>query len=218
MLPPGVEIRGEPRIEAKVLDNRNAFWLAGRHYEVLIVGVPVTNNREGEGIDGNYYLAEWHTVGDNVVTAREELGWPALWADVSEPRPHGTNAYSAHASWLGFRFFEMELTDLGEPHDADPVHDVQMTYKYIPVGYSEGAEVSRLIVNDRTKYWSSAAAVKGIDSTKPEAVGTVREGKGNFQFFRARWEDMPTQYNVVNALARLPLEPYSAQVYDMRFL
>jgi hypothetical protein len=32
-----------------------------------------------------------------------------------------------------------------------------------------------------------------------------RTGIGRFEFRQARWEDMPTQYTYVNALAELPL-------------
>ncbi len=39
-------------------------------------------------------------------------------------------------------------------------------------------------------------------------VKAVAVGEGRFEFHRARWEDMPTQYPIVNALADLPLTDF----------
>ena len=33
-------------------------------------------------------------------------------------------------------------------------------------------------------------------------------GEGTIQFHKARWEDMPTQYTIVNAFAELPIKEY----------
>ena len=46
---------------------------------------------------------------------------------------------------MGFRFFDMEISDLGEPypkHRDDAASSVQVTYKYIPYGYGPGADTS----------------------------------------------------------------------------
>jgi hypothetical protein len=43
----------------------------------------------------------------------------------------------------------------------------------------------------------------------PNRVITERwVGQGTVQFHQARWEDMPTQYNIVNTLAGLAIRAY----------
>ena len=39
-------------------------------------------------------------------------------------------------------------------------------------------------------------------------VSEVLQGKGTVKFNKARWEDMPTQYMIVNGLADLEIKEY----------
>jgi hypothetical protein len=155
-----------------------------------------------------YNPIEWHSLPDNVTSAREEIGWPALWADVGEPIPQGPDAFTVQANWNGFRFFELALEGLGDPHPLEPPDDSERTeiiYKYVPAGYTDGADTSRLIVNSLAKYWQKTAGIGESPGETVQDLGTVREGTGSFRFLPARWEDMPTQYHVVNRMAELPL-------------
>jgi hypothetical protein len=207
ILPPGVVLRGEPQIQVSVSHVQEAYWLAGRDYRSMMVRVPVTVVR-GEPIDGYYYVVKWDSLPDLVMTAREDIGWPALWADVSLPIRTGPDSYAFNASWMGFRFFDMEITNLGEPLARprdDAAASVQVTYKYIPVGYEPGADTGKLIVNDLSKYWQDSASVRDAQTGRNVGSVTTREGTGSFTFHRARWEDMPSQFHIVNGLAELPI-------------
>jgi hypothetical protein len=208
ILPPGVLVRGEPRLEVSVGHVQEAYWLAGRDYHSLMVRVPVTVVRGEVPVDGYYYAVKWDSLPDLVMTAREDIGWPSIWADVSPPIRTGRDSYAFNASWLGYRFFEMEITDLGEPHPKprdDPAAAVQVTYKYIPVGYGPGADTSKLIVNDLSTYWQESASIDNARTGRSEQPVSTRDGTGHFTFHRARWEDMPSQFHIVNALADLPI-------------
>ncbi|MGE0308826.1 MAG: acetoacetate decarboxylase family protein [Acidimicrobiia bacterium] len=206
LLPPGVEVRGEPRFQVVFTHVQEAYWLAGRDYTSLTVRVPVTVTRGESPVDANYYAVKWDSLADNVLTARDDIGWPTLWADVSAPIRLGTDGYSVHASWLGYRFFDMELTSLGESEEIERDDSmVQVTYKYVPVGYGPGADLSKLIVNDLSVYWAKSASVSRATTGRQKTVVLARRGDGSFRFHRARWEDMPTQFHVVNALADLPV-------------
>ena len=55
------------------------------------------------------------------------------------------------------------------------------------------------------KYSVTATAPDG----PPSEIHAVERGWGRFGFHRARWEEMPTQYPIVNALAALPLSDFS---------
>jgi hypothetical protein len=102
----------------------------------------------------------------------------------------------------------MEISDLGEPYPKprdDDASSVQVTYKYIPYGYGPGAETSRLIVNDLSTYWKESASVEKAPMDRTATPVNTREGTGHFEFHRARWEDMPSQFHIVNVLADLPI-------------
>ena len=73
-------MRGEPLLSVGFLDNQFAFLNAGLSYVALIVSVQVTSHRHGEPVDGAYTLVEWHNRPDNMMTAREEIAYPSLWA------------------------------------------------------------------------------------------------------------------------------------------
>jgi len=214
LLPPGVELRGDPMLLVGMIWFRNCYFLGGRDYQALTINIPVTSHRSGSPVDGVYCPVEWHSLPDNVVTAREEIAYPALWADVSPPILRGEGNYTIDASWLGFRFFEMEFNGLKEvtvPAGARPP-SVSILYKYIPTGYSDGADCSRLIENNMEEYYKGVGAVEGI-TVSGEAPSTTLAGSGSFRFIPARWEDMPSQYHIVNRLAALPvLEVRSATV------
>ena len=62
-----------------------------------------------------------------------------------------------------------------------------------------------MIVNDLSKYWKESASVEEAPMDRTETPVNTREGTGHFEFYRARWEDMPTQFHIVNALADLPI-------------
>lgn len=53
------------------------------------------------------------------------------------------------------------------------------------------------------------AFIPGANSG-PGANGVTKRlaGKGSFRFLPARWEDVPLQYPIINALAELPLREF----------
>ena len=54
----------------------------------------------------------------------------------------------------------------------------------------------------------AAYAVLTPAATPNRRVLQRQVGAGRLQFHRARWEDLPTQYNIVNALADLEIREY----------
>ena len=222
ILPPGVITRAEPELQVSVGHVQEAYWLGGRNYRSLMVRVPVTVTRGDAPVDGYYYAVKWDSLPDLVMTARDDIGWPAIWADVSLPIRTGRDSYAFNASWMGFRFFDMEITGLGEPQPrprGDAANAVQVTYKYIPVGYGPGAEVSKLIVNDLSTYWKDSTSVDNTNAGRTETPVNTREGTGTFTFHRARWEDMPSQFHIVNTLADLPiLSVLGAEAIDSPYM
>lgn len=148
---------------------QDAYWLAGHDYHSLMVRVPVTVRRDDPPVDAYYYQVKWDSLADNVVTARDDIGWPSLWAEVGAPVRTGLDSYTINASWRGFRFFDMEVRDLRAPTTSTRDESlVQVTYKYVPVGYGPGADTSKLIVNDLAVLGKVGVGPARHDRTHPE--------------------------------------------------
>lgn len=201
LLPPGFTINGEPLVTVSMTYFTEIAWLAGRGYNTLGVSFPVTFTGKQDKATGTFLLILWENLTDPIITGREELGFSKLYAELPPARMFADTARMT-ASWLEFPFMEMELTGLTQvqlpvspasPASPDsPALRGQMHYKYMP----------------RTGEWGKADASYAVIT--PAGGSTQRtlemwRGKGSVKFHRARWEDMPTQYMIVNAFADLDI-------------
>jgi hypothetical protein len=87
----------------------------------------------------------------------------------------------------------------GFPSSASGETDGKLTgilhYKYIP----------------KTGEWGSADAAYAVltpAETPNQVIKEMWRGEGTVEFHKARWEDMPTQYTIVNAFAELEIKEY----------
>jgi hypothetical protein len=104
------------------------------------------------------------------------------------------NAASCSASWQGFKFLDIELAGLQPAADAPAPGNI-LHYKYMP----------------RTGEWGTAEVAYAVltPAAQPNRrVTEYRRGTGTVKFHRARWEDMPTQYMIVNAFADLEIKEW----------
>ena len=191
MLPSGFTLHGEPRIHLSFMMFRNLGWLAGRGYNIAIIGIPARWEGETEEI-GHFVPVVWESMADPIITGREELGWSKIYADVADLQPEN-DGWRTNAEWEGFRFLDAEASGLSP---AEPIPSASMMFaKYIP----------------RTGQWGEAdvsyATITAPDGPAPR-IESSEVGTGSFAFHAARWEDMPTQYPIVNALAALPLDDF----------
>jgi len=204
LLPPGFAVNGEPIVTVTMTYMTEIPWLAGRGYNTLGVSFPVTFSGTQDKATGTFLLILWENLTDPIITGREELGFSKLYAELPPARMFADTA-RVTASWLEFPFLDLELTgltrvDVPAPPGAGAVASPapgrelrgQMHYKYMP----------------RTGEWGKADASYAVIT--PAGGSTQRtlemwRGKGSVTFHRARWEDMPTQYMVVNAFADLDI-------------
>jgi hypothetical protein len=192
LLPEGFALRGEPRLTVSVLNLTDVGWLAGRAYNILMVRFPATWEGD-ERVEGDFVPVVWESMTDPILTGRDELGWCKINAEIPDLRQHNSK-WTASAAWQGYQFFEARAEGLEAAEvSLDPAP--MLFQKYVP----------------RTGEWGSAdvsyANATGDEAAAPELIGTER-GRGRFAFRAARWEDMPTQYPIVNALAALPLADF----------
>jgi hypothetical protein len=189
LLPRGFAVEQPARLEISLMLLSEIGWLAGRGYNIVVVRIPARWSGEDE-VSGDFVPVLWESMAEPILTGRDELGWPKIFADI--PAPLIDNGrWRAQASWEGFRFLDMSAGDFA-PAEPPAAARPMMFHKYVP----------------RTGAWGEAEVdyftVTGPDGAVPEAK-SASIGGGEFEFRHARWEDMPTQYPIVNALADLPL-------------
>ena len=201
LLPPGFALEGEPVVTVTASYMTEIEWLAGRGYNTLGVSFPVRFNGEQDRLRGDLLLVLWENLADPILTGREELGFSKIYCELPAPR-HPRGEHHITASWLGFKFFDLHISGLRQ-QSADEIQAMTrdhssagtMHYKYVP----------------RTGEWGEAdvayAVLTPAETPNRRILGR-HVGGGSLQFHRARWEDMPTQYNIVNGLANLEIQEY----------
>ncbi len=200
-LPPGFSLDGEPVVTVAANYMTEIEWLAGRGYNVLGVSFPARFDGERDHVRGSLLTVLWENLTDPIITGREEIGFSKIYCELPTP----TQLRGRHrltASWLGYKFLDLELFDLRqltaaeiEARQAGGNSDGTLHYKYMP----------------RTGEWGkedSAYAVITPAANSNQRVLEQHAGDGSLAFHRARWEDLPTQYNIVNALADLEILEY----------
>jgi hypothetical protein len=192
LLPPSFELRGDPIVTVAVGYHSGIAWLAGRSYNTFGVYIPATHCGSVR-TDGSFNAVLWENLTDPILTGRDELGIPKIYAEIPPLAVSGINAYVARASWLGFEFARLELR-LQAPAEGEPEAPVYpiLGYKYVPKTGALGEADCEY-----------AIAVPGDDPSR--RVIDCWEGSGSVTFFEAAWRDLPTQSHIVNKLAALPI-------------
>ena len=205
ILPPGFALNGEPVVTVNYTYMKEIDWLAGRGYNTLGASLPVSYSGQEDSVTGSLLLVLWENLTDPILTGREELGFSKIYCELPEAVVYNGTTH-CFGSWLGFRFLDLslhELTEVSEQEIADQAArasgDGTLHYKYIP----------------RTGEWGTADAEYAVltpSHTPNRRVLGMWRGQGSVQWHRARWEDMPTQFNIVNCLADLEILEYRSAV------
>lgn len=200
LLPEGFEVGAEPvvTVEGKYL--KNIKWLAGRGYNILGVSFPAVFKGKTDKAMGSFLAVLWENMFDPIMCGREEIGWSKIWGELPEPRVCNEVAHCT-ASWMGFRFLDMRVKNLKQLNNEEIQElkkknksDGILHYKYIP----------------KTGEWGVAdAAYTTLSSNSPlNTTEEIWKGEGTVTFHEATWEDLPTQFTIVNALRALEIKEY----------
>jgi hypothetical protein len=208
LLPPQCELEGEPLVTVSIHYMSNIGWLAGRDYAFLSVLLQMRHEVAGRGVlRGGFQPVLWENLCDPIITGRDELGFPKLYADLPPPVIIG-NSYSGAALWQGFRFCDLAIDNVTEVPALPPPPNGGFQYKYLPrTGALNEADV------DYLAYCEAGQSMAGFGGVELVQKFT---GTGRLSFKHARWEDVPFQYPILNALADLPLLEIRA-AYVSRF-
>lgn len=213
LLPAGFSLRGDPILSVSCAWFKNLYWLAGRGYGILSVDFPVTYQGKAERHDGALCPVIWEGSPDAIMTGREELGFPKMFANFDDIAwDESAGRATCSASWYDHAFFDIELTDLVEEQNPEKKlpgsgGGAQMYYKYMPrtsIGGREGADIA---------YVTTTAAVPGSGGSASNINFDEFEfrrwtGKGSLNWNRATWEQLPLSFHVVNGIADLDIIEY----------
>ena len=204
-LPPGFSVGAQPVVTITATYLTEIDWLAGRGYNTLGVSWLAHFRGEQDQASGNFLAVLWENLTDPIITGREELGFSKIYCELPTPTVYRGD-YHCVASWLGFKFMDLRVEKLEEV--AEDVRDAAgqptgygiLHYKYMP----------------RTGEWGMADCAYATltpAATPNRMIQSMQRGTGEMIFHQARWEDLPTQYMIVNAIQALPvLEARGASV------
>ena len=178
--------------------NRQVDWLAGHGYNLVAVNAASVFQGEQETLSGNYTLVMWENLADPILTGRELQGIPKIYADIADHSVIGDEWHSS-ASHFGHKILDISASKLRDPSLeeieayalASAGKDNPMAWRYFPGISGFGQSVS-----EPTTFPSE-------NILKETLVG---EGRVDWQ--RLTWEQNPTQFHIVNALADLPVRAW----------
>ncbi|MEM8937663.1 MAG: acetoacetate decarboxylase family protein [Pseudomonadota bacterium] len=208
VLPEGVVLDGPPVITIEYNVLKDISWLAGRGYNVLSVRTPVRFEGRKDDVRGPFILVLWEGMSDPVTTGREQMGYPKLFADLPDPTEQSDDTFKCIASWEGFEFFNMTVQPTIQL-TGEQVTGVQenifsndgiIVHKYFP-RTGDGWRDSDVDYFTITPLPTEGNQLSNPPLPQPE----IWFGSGSFEFKEASWEDMPTQYHVINGLRALPI-------------
>lgn len=193
-LPAGFTLTAEPVVTVEFHYMTNIDWLAGRGYTMIHVWWPATFKGRQDSATGRFLAVMWENLPDPIISGREEIGHPKLYAEIPDVQIT-RSVYKGAAGWQGYQFLELEVSQLEDVEataSSQPRWDGTLMLKYLP----------------RTGDWGESDVCQVTLTPAANSrltVERIRVGDGVVRFHPAKWSDLPTMYHVVNALAALPI-------------
>jgi len=198
LLPEPFTVGEQPVVTVAYACSKDVDWLAGRGYNLIAVTASAVFNGENEQLEGQYSLVWWENLADAIQSGRELTGIPKIFADITDHSVIDGRWHST-ASHFDNRILDISIEDLRTPtpeeiaaaQKAQEGKDHPMAWRYIPRAGGFGAALS-----EPTTFPS-------------ETVYTgMWIGEGKVDWNSLTWEQNPTQFHIVNALADLPILEY----------
>jgi len=176
-------------------------WLANGQYNLIQVAAPVRFNGKRDQLDGVYPLVLWENMTAPILTGREQTGIPKIYADIEDLRvvkPWYTTTISYEGSTFLTMNFEATTPITGKElvsMNAQMALRNTIGWRYIPKLGLRGAELSQFILFPQ-----------GMEAE------TALVGNGSLKWTEQTWMQNPTQYQIINSLASLPMKKVTQAV------
>jgi hypothetical protein len=187
-----------PTVTVTYACSKDVDWLAGRGYNLIAVTASAVFNGKNEQLVGQYSLVWWENLTDAIISGRELTGIPKIFADIAD-HSITDGRWQTSASHFDNKILDMSVRNL-RPPTAEEIESAQAA--------REG--------KDHPMAWRYLPGVGGFGATVSEPTTFPSEsiytglwiGEGSLDWNRLTFEQNPTQYHVVNALADLPVLEY----------
>jgi Acetoacetate decarboxylase (ADC) len=206
ILPPDFELRGDPIVTCELSYMTEIAWLGGRGYNMLGMQIPVAFHSAEGVVAGDFLSVLWENLADPILSGRDELGHNKIFADIEPARVIDGRQHHT-MGWMGHRFFEMELHNIqeaSEPLQVDRESKGLLNWKYVPktgLDCRGEAELSSITLTPA--------------GNPHRRILRSWHADGSFRFLHSNWEDLPTQFQIVNAFAEMPIHEFrSASIVE----
>lgn len=188
-LPEGFELI-KPELVVQYQQCRQVEWMAGSYYNLVTVAAPVRFNGRHDHLEGAFALVVWENKTTPILTGNM-MGVPKIYADIEDLHIIA-DTYRTRLSYEGSTFLQMEMTG-HEPMDEKQVKALNMDvnsfgWRYIPKVGAPGADLSQPILFPMR--------------SEPNAAWL---GSGTIKWTGLTWDQNPTQWHIIKALAGLPM-------------
>jgi acetoacetate decarboxylase len=188
----------------------NLEWLGGRgynHFGLYIHGVQYTRD-DGTTEIGTYLPVLFESLTDPIISGRDELGAPKLFADLAVQQSDDT--WTLNASWMSSNFCTMTLSSLHEPARDDTAAAPQgsaqpdegmLVHKHIP---ATGGKRSKHGTTDVS--YSAFCPNKDEPKTlEVKVLKTLKATTAEIKFDALDWKALPTLHHIVDRLREVPV-------------
>jgi len=171
---------------------RGIDYLAGRGYEEFVVAVNARHEHDGKVINAPYVVCVWVDQVPSILSGREALGYPKLYADIPQLIDYeGRKRFEA--SEYGTKFLSGEVRNLRElPQTAVSKINASLSEYNFAWKYIQGPEdtVDADYITLTRMSWDYKRAWIG---------------EGEAHFHPGPFEEIPASHAAVNGLAALPV-------------
>jgi hypothetical protein len=186
-------------------------WLGGGGYDHLglyIHGINYTK-QDGSKVFGTYMPVLFENAADPIITGRDELGMPKIFADIDVQEQDAGKGAKISIGWRGMQFGSFEISDLsnvkpvvnghaeapprGPGPPPPPPEQGQFHLRYVPAVGQPG----------------KTDAEYPVFVPKPESAGEPAESfaskTASFSFQSGDWQKLPTLHHIAEWLAEMPV-------------
>jgi acetoacetate decarboxylase len=169
--------------------------MAGGSYNLVQIGVPARFNGKRDRLEGTFPLVIWENKTRPIIGGREESGQPKIYADIEDLHII-QQKYFTNVSYEGNTFLRLEMVG-AQPVDGQALEQIKagsanyniFGWRYIPKVGGPGAELSQPILYPQ-----------GMK------VNSAWTGRGAVQWTKLSWEQDENQWEIIKALAELPIK------------
>ena len=197
-LPKPFEVAEEALVNVTYVRNGKVDWLAGHGYNMIAVNAAAVFNGEVDQLEGQFTLVVWENLADPILTGREMAGIPKIFADIPDHEVANEVWRCSASHWkrsgrATTRSSPVAITpeEIAAFMEAEKDKNNPMGWRYLPKVGALGAAISEPTLfpqeNRITEAWV---------------------GEGSIDWQHLTWQQNPTQFHIVNALADLPILEY----------